>query len=123
MTFLECLKNLLVHGIQQGSKFKLGTTSRSAKNTIDQSLMLWQHSNNRVPILFHDHFSRIFPDFSRSKLRFSRTIICGKMLSRTEIFKKNTKFLISYVFLKNFQDFSTTFPLLSFSRTFPGLET
>ena len=36
--------------------------------------------------------------------------------------QENYLIVFSYVFLKNFQDFSRTFSLFSFARTFPGLE-
>ena len=32
----------------------------------------------RVPTVFHFHFPELCQDFSRSKLGFSRTVVCGK---------------------------------------------
>ena len=45
------------------------------------------------------------------------------MLSGVEIFRKNSSIIISYAFLKNFQDFSKTFSLFSFFLYFsrPGI--
>ena len=65
-------------------------------------------------------------DFSRSKLRFSRAVICSKKGCRSLYdhlsFQEKYSVIISYAFFKDFQDFSTTFFCLLFSMTFPGLE-
>ena len=64
-----------------------------------------------------------FQDISRSKLRFSRTVICGKKcFRRIVIFKKylDSNFICILKDLTgSFQDIVISFP---FFRTFPGLE-
>ena len=63
-------------------------------------------------------FMWIFQDFSRSKLRFSRTVICGKKCCRSLYdhlsLQEKYSVIISYVFFKNFQDFSRTFAFFHF---------
>ena len=82
---------------------------------------------SRVPKLF---LTRIVPglfhDFSRSKLRFSRTVICDKKCCHSPSdhlsLQEKYSLIISYLFLKKFHDFSRTFSCFSFYPDFsrPG---
>ena len=62
--------------------------------------------NAGVPTLFHTDFPGLFQDVLKSKLRFSRTVICGKKYLRgTETFKKHTRSNFVHI-KKKVQDFS-----------------
>ena len=74
----------------------------------------------------HTFSYAFFQDFSRSKLRFSRTVICNKSSPFSfmiiNLFKKFTQFCFHDLFLLNFQDFSRTLSYFSFFQDFssPG---
>ena len=73
------------------------------------------------------HFSYVFfQDFSRSKFRFARTVICSKKCCGSLYdhlsLQEGHSITISYVVFKNVQDFSRTFPVFPFFQDFsrPG---
>ena len=82
----------------------------------------------RVPTLFM-HFFRPFPglfEFSKSKLRFSRTISCSKkcccsLYDQLSLQDKNLV-IILYVFFKNSQDFSRILSCIPFVQDFSGMK-
>ena len=101
---------------------------------MSSSLHTWQTKDNKF-IRFqsctfvllqgsHTFSFAFFQDFSRSKLRFSRKVVCGRNCFKGgggERSCQKYSMLISYVFFKKFLDFPGRFHFFLFSRTFSGL--